>query len=193
MKLESLLPYLFGFILGLIVASQGCGEAETITKVVEKPIPKIEYVDRWRTDTVRFVSKQFVTIYDTIYSDRVVSRLDTLFMVDTVKIVDTWLSEVVRYDTTAPVLGGVLRLRWQNYQNLTENLRVDYTPRKVPLTWVLGVHGNVGMLSDFNTRYTPLFGIGAQVTVRKTYISANYGFNGQHYVGVGVGYNIISR
>ena len=187
-----LISVVLAFILGVIVAWQGCS-SEPQTLIIEKPIPKIEYVDRWKVDTVRFVSKQLVTRYDTIYSEKVVTRLDTLLLIDTLKIVETWLSEVVRYDTTAPVGGGVLRLRWQNYQNLTENLRIDYKPKVAGAKFALGVHGNVGLLSDFNTRYTPLMGVGLQVTVKKTYISANYGFNGQHYVGVGVGRNLISR
>ena len=187
-----LITVFLAFILGVIVAWQGCNsEPQTIT--IERPVPKIEYVDRWKTDTVRFVTKQAVTKYDTIHETRIVSRLDTLFLIDTVKIVEAWLSEVVHYDTTAPVGGGALRLRWQNYQNLSENVRIDYTPKVAGAKFALGVHGNVGLLSDFSTRYTPLMGVGLQVTVKKTYISANYGFNGQHYVGVGVGRNLISR
>ena len=187
-----LISVALAFILGVIVAWQGCN-SEPQTLIIEKPVPKIEYVDRWKVDTVRFVSKQIVTRYDTIYSEKVVTRLDTLLLIDTLKIVETWLSEVVHYDTTAPVAGGVLRLRWNNYQNLTENLRIDYTPKVEGAKFALGVHGNIGLLSDFSTRYTPLMGVGLQVTVKKTYISANYGFNGQHYVGVGVGRNLISR
>lgn len=187
-----LISVVLAFILGVIVAWQGCN-SEPQTLIIEKPVPKIEYVDRWKVDTVRFVSKQLVTRYDTIYSEKVVTRLDTLLLIDTLKIVETWLSEVVHYDTTAPVGGGALRLRWNNYQNLTENLRIDYSPKVAGAKFALGVHGNVGLLSDFSTRYTPLMGVGLQVTVKKTYISANYGFNGQHYVGVGVGRNLISR
>jgi hypothetical protein len=176
--------------LGVIVASKGCGEPETITKVVEKPVPTIEYVDRWRTDTVRFVSKQLVTRTDTIYSEKVVTRLDTLLLVDTLKIVETWLSEVANYDTTVTTVSDV-RLTWSNYQNRTENLKVEL--RKKPLSWALGVHGLVGLQSDFVESYTPLFGIGLQGTVKRTYFSANYGYNGQHFIGVGIGRNIINR
>lgn len=187
-----LISVILAFILGVIVAWQGCNY-EPQTLIIEKPVPKIEYVDRWKVDTVRFVSKQLITRYDTIYSEKVVTRLDTLLLIDTLKIVETWLSEVVQYDTTAPVGGGALRLRWSNYQNLSENLRIDYSPKVAGAKFALGVHGNVGLLSDFSTRYTPLMGVGLQVTIKKTYISANYGFNGQHYVGVGVGRNLISR
>jgi hypothetical protein len=187
-----LISVILAFILGVIVAWQGCN-SEPQTLIIEKPVPKIEYVDRWKHDTVRHVTTKVITVTDTIHDTRIVNRLDTLFLIDTVKIVEAWLSEVVQYDTTAPVGGGVLSLRWQNYQNLTENLRIDYKPKVAGAKFALGVHGNVGLLSDFNTRYTPLMGVGLQVTVKKTYISANYGYNGQHYVGVGVGRTIISR
>ena len=187
-----LITVVLAFILGVIVAWKGCG-GEPQTVIVKKPVPTIQYVDRWKTDTVRFVKWRIK--YDTITTERWGERIvrDTLYIVDTLKIVDTWLSEVVQYDTTAPVGGGALRLRWQNYQNLTENVQIDYSPKVVGAKFALGIHGNVGLLSDFNTRYTPLMGIGLQVTVKKTYISANYGFNGQHYVGVGVGRNLTSR
>jgi hypothetical protein len=185
---KEFLPYILAFLLGLIVAWQGCNsEAKTITKVVERPVPTIKYVDRWRTDTVRFVSKELVTRYDTIYSDKIVIRLDTMLLIDTFKIVETWLTEVANYDTTV----NDIRLTWSNYQNRTENLKVEL--RKKPLGWALGVHGLVGLQSDFVENYKPLFGVGLQATVKKTYISANYGYNGQHFIGVGVGRNIISK
>lgn len=179
-------PYLIAFLLGVIVAWKGC-ESEPITKVVERPVPTIEYVDRWKTDTVRFVTKQIVTRTDTIYQNKIVTLLDTLLLIDTVKIVETWLTEVANYDTTV----NDVRLTWSNYQNRTENLKVQL--RKKPLSWALGVHGLVGLQSDFVESYTPLFGIGLQGTVKRTYFSVNYGFNGQHYIGVGVGRNIIMK
>ena len=185
---KEFLPYILAFLLGLIVAWQGCNsEAKTITKVVERPVPTIEYVDRWRTDTVRFVSKELVTRYDTIYSDKIVIRLDTMLLIDTFKIVETWLTEVANYDTTV----NDIRLTWSNYQNRTENLKVEL--RKKPLGWALGVHGLVGLQSDFVENYKPLFGVGLQTTIKSTYISANYGYNGQHFIGVGVGRNLISK
>jgi hypothetical protein len=185
---KEFLPYILAFLLGLIVAWQGCNsEAKTITKVVERPVPTIEYVDRWRTDTVRFVSKELVTRYDTIYSDKIVIRLDTMLLIDTFKIVETWLTEVAKYDTTV----NDIRLTWQNYQNRTENLKVEL--RKKPLGWAFGVHGLVGLQSDFVENYKPLFGVGLQATVKKTYFGVNYGYNGQHFIGVGIGRNIINR
>ena len=182
-------PYILAFLLGVLVSWQGCGSGEIQTVTIEKPIHTTKYVDRWRTDTVRFVSKQIVTRHDTIYSEKIVTRLDTLLKVDTVKIVEAWLSEVNCYDTTV----NDVRVRWQNYQNITENLRIDYTPKVVGAKFALGVHGNVGLISDFQSQYVPMFGIGLHGSIKKTYLSANYGYNGQHFIGVGIGRNIISR
>ncbi len=192
--IKTYLPYLLAFFLGVIIAWKGCGgiSGKPVTTVIEKPVPTIEYVDRWRTDTVRFVSKEFVTIRDTITSEIIVKRLDTLFLVDTIKIVEAWLTEIAKYDTTMEQESATLELSWQNYQNRTENLKVTYTPKKVPLKWALGVHGNAGLVSDFKTSYVPLMGLGVQATVKKTYFSVDYGFNGQHYVGVRVGRNIVN-
>lgn len=188
------LPYLIAFLLGVIVAWKGCGDTsgKPITTIIEKPVPTVEYVDRWRTDTVRFVSKEFVTVRDTITSEIIVKRLDTLFLVDTIKIVEAWLTEIAKYDTTMEQESATLELSWQNYQNRSEKLKVTYTPKKVPLKWALGVHGNAGLISDFKTSYVPLMGLGVQATVKKTYFSVDYGFNGQHYVGFRVGRNIVN-
>ena len=182
-------PYLLAFLLGLIVAWQGCGEPETITTVIDRPVPTVEYVDRWRTDTVRFVSKKVITQRDTIYQDRIVNRLDTLFLIDTVSIVEAWLTEVAKYDTTV----NDIRLTWQNYQNRTENLSITVQEKVVGAKFALGVHGLVGLQSDFKHSYTPLFGVGLQATIKKTYFSVNYGYNSQHFIGVGIGRNIISK
>ena len=187
-------PYLLAFLLGVIIASKGCGEPEVVTTVIDRPVPTIEYVDRWRTDTVRFVSKKVITQRDTIYQDRIVNRLDTLFLVDTVSIVEAWLTEIAKYDTTIDQKNASISLNWQNYQNRTENLKVTYTPKKVVgANFALGVHGNAGLISDFKSRYVPLVGVGLQATVKKGYYSIDYGFNGDHYIGVRVGRNIISR
>lgn len=193
--MKTYLPYLIAFLMGVIVAWKGCGDTsgKPITTIIKKPVPTVEYVDRWRTDTVRFVSKEFVTVMDTITSEIIVDRLDTLFLVDTVSIVEAWLTEIAKYDTTIEQEAATLALSWQNYQNRSENIKITYTPKKVPLKWALGLHANAGLISDFNTSYVPLMGLGVQATVKKTYFSVDYGFNGQHYVGFRVGRNIISR
>jgi len=114
-------------------------------------------------------------------------RLDTMLLIDTLRIVETWLTEVANYDTTV----NDIRLTWSNYQNRTENLKVQL--RKKPLSWALGVHGLVGLESDFVENYKPLFGVGLQATIKRTYFSVNYGYNTQHFIGVGVGRNLISK
>ena len=194
--LKTYLPYLIAFLMGVIVAWKGCGDTsgKPVTTIIEKPIPTIEYVDRWRTDTVRFVSKEFVTIRDTITSEIIVSRLDTLFLVDTISIVEAWLTEITKYDTLIDQKNASIQLNWQNYQNRTENLKVTYTPKKVVgAKFALGVHGNAGLISDFKSRYVPLMGVGLQATVKRGYYGIDYGFNGDHYIGVRVGRNFISR
>ena len=193
--LKTYLPYLIAFLMGVIVAWKGCGDTsgKPVTTIIEKPVPTVEYVDRWYTDTVRFVSKEFVTVRDTITSEIIVNRLDTLFLVDTVSIVEAWLTEIAKYDTTIEQEAATLALSWQNYQNRSENLKITYTPKKVPLKWALGVHANAGLLSDFKASYVPLLGIGVQGTVNKGYYGIDYGFNGDHYIGIRVGRNIISR
>ena len=72
--LKTYLPYLIAFLMGVIVAWKGCGDTsgKPVTTIIEKPVPTIKYVDRWRTDTVRFVSKEFVTVRDTITSEIIV-------------------------------------------------------------------------------------------------------------------------
>ena len=193
--LKTYLPYLIAFLMGVIVAWKGCGDTsgKPVTTIIEKPVPTIEYVDRWRTDTVRFVSKEFVTVRDTITSEIIVNRLDTLFLVDTVSIVETWLTEIAKYDTTIDQKNASISLNWQNYQNRSENLIVTYTPKKTPLKWALGIHANAGLLSNFKDSYVPLMGVGLQATVKRGYYGIDYGFNGNHYIGVRVGRNVISR
>jgi hypothetical protein len=193
--LKTYLPYLIAFLLGVIVAWKGCGDTsgKPITTIIEKPIPTIEYVDRWRTDTVRFVSREFVTVRDTIKSEIVVDRLDTLFLVDTVSIVEAWLTEVVKYDTAVTLNGVNVALKWQNYQNLSEQLSITVKEKVVGAKFALGIHANVGLLSNFKDSHIPLMGIGVQGTVKKGYYGIDYGFNGDHYVGIRVGRNIISR
>ena len=187
---KTLLPYVVCFLMGVIVAWKGCGDTsgKPITTIIEKPVPTIEYVERWRYDTLRFV--HWRTVHDTVHDIEYINIYDSVLVIDTIKIVESWLTEVAKYDTTA--LDGQLHLMWQNYQNLTENLIIDYTPKKVPLKWALGVHANAGLISDFKSNYIPLMGLGVQANVRRSYFSVDYGFNGQHYVGFRVGRNIVN-
>jgi len=190
--LSTFLPYVLAFLLGVIVAWKGCGDTsgKPITTIIEKPVPTIEYVERWKYDTLRFV--EWRTVHDTVHDIEYINIYDSVLVIDTVKIIDSWLTEVTKYDTTATLKNVDIRLRWQNYQNITENLVIDYLPKKVPLKWALGVHANAGLISDFKSNYIPLMGLGVQATVRRSYFSVDYGFNGQHYVGFRVGRNIVN-
>jgi PBP1b-binding outer membrane lipoprotein LpoB len=189
------LPYLLAFLLGVLVAWKGCGNTgeDSITNIIKAPVPTIEYVDRWRTDTVRFVSREFVTVRDTITSETIVNRLDTLFLIDTVSIVEAWLTELVKYDTAVTLNGVNVALKWQNYQNLSEQLSITVQEKVVGAKFALGIHANVGLLSNFKDSHIPLMGVGLQATINKGYYGIDYGFNGDHYVGLKVGRNIISR
>jgi PBP1b-binding outer membrane lipoprotein LpoB len=189
------LPYLLAFLLGVLVAWKGCGNTgeDSITNIIKAPVPTIEYVDRWRTDTVRFVSREFVTVRDTITSETIVNRLDTLFLIDTVSIVEAWLTELVKYDTAVTLNGVNVALKWQNYQNLSEQLSITVQEKVVGAKFALGIHANVGILSNFKDSHIPLMGVGLQATINKGYYGIDYGFNGDHYVGLKVGRNIISR
>lgn len=194
--LKTFLPYLIAFLLGVIVAWKGCGDTSVkpVTTIIEKPVPVIEYVDRWKEKPVRYVETKVVTVHDTVQVTVHDVRLDTLFLIDTLKIVEAWLTEVTKYDTTASFETADVRLRWQNYQNVSENLVINYLPKKVVgAKFALGIHGNAGLISDFESTYVPLMGLGVQATVNKNYFRIDYGFNGDHYVGIGVGRNIISR
>lgn len=191
------LPYLIAFLLGVIVAWKGCGDTsgKPVTTIIEKPVPTVEYVDRWQTDTVRFAQWKTVydTVHDTVHDIEYVNIYDSVFVIDTVSIIEAWLTEVAKYDTTIDNKSASINLTWQNYQNRSEKLSVVYTPKKVPLTWSLGVHGIAALQSDFNTSYKPLFGLGIHSSIKKTYISAGYGYNGDHFISIGVGRDLITK
>tara|TARA_R110000803_G_scaffold37732_2_gene81403 strand:- start:1825 stop:2427 length:603 start_codon:yes stop_codon:yes gene_type:complete len=192
--LKTLVPYLVCFLMGILLGWNGCGGRGEgpITTVIKAPVPKIEYIDRWKTDTVRFVSRQIV--HDTIHNTIRDTHLDTIFLVDTVSIVEAWLTEISKYDTTVTQKNSSIQLTWQNYQNRSENLKVTYTPKKVVgANFALGIHANVGLLSNFKDSYVPLMGVGLQTSIKKGYYGIDYGFNGEHYIGLRVGRVLISR
>lgn len=192
--LKTVLPYLVCFLMGVLLSWKGCGDgsAKTVTMEVERPIYITEYVDRYKTDTVRFVDTRIVNVYDTI-TNEIVYR-DTVFDIDTVSIIESWLTEVNKYDTLVVFDNASVSLKWQNYQNRSEDLFVSYSFKEAtPTTWSLGLHGNAGLITDFDRAYTPLFGIGLQGTVRKTYIGLDYGYNSDHYIGLRVGRLLISK
>jgi hypothetical protein len=194
--LKKVIPYLIAFLLGVILTWKGCGSSEDSAEVIIKnPVGEVEYVDRWNTDTVRFV-KTVVrrdVIRDTITQIVPDIRLDTITVIDTVSIVEAWLTELVKYDTAVTLNGVNVSLKWQNYQNLSEQLSIAVSGQESKKkNFSLGVHANAGLISDFSSSYVPLMGLGIQGTVKNMYISADYGFNGKHYVGLRVGRNIVN-
>jgi len=137
------LSSLIAFLLGVIVAWKGCGNTsgKPVTTIIEKPVPVIEYVNKWKEKPVRYVETKVVTVHDTVQVTVHDFRLDTLFLIDTVKIIEAWLTEVTKYDTTASFETADVRLRWQNYQNVSENLVINYLPKKVVgAKFALGIH-----------------------------------------------------
>lgn len=194
---RSVWPYIVTFLLGVIVAWKGCGTgAKVITETIEieKPVYRTEYVDRWKTDTVRFVRKEIITVHDTVQVTEHDILLDTLFLIDTVKIVEAWLTEVNCYDTTITLADGKLQATWFNYQNITEEAAFTYTSnvQKAPM-YGIGLHASIEAQTDFSENVTPLFGVGIHGDIRKLYLTANYKFNGDHYVGVTVGRKLWQR
>jgi len=191
--IKSYLPYLLSFLLGIVVAWKGCGGGgETIKEIVEieKPVYRTEYVDRWKTDTVRYVDTRIVNVYDTITNN--ILTVDTIYNVDTISIVESWLTEVNIYDTLISFENASVALKWQNYQNRSEGLFVTYDMKKKSRpNYSLGIHGNIGLVTDFKASYAPLFGIGANIKVNKLYFGPNYGYNGDHYLNIHVGANIL--
>tara|TARA_R110002020_G_scaffold162530_1_gene348236 strand:- start:11 stop:613 length:603 start_codon:yes stop_codon:yes gene_type:complete len=193
--LKSLFPYLVCFIAGLLLAWQGCGDgaAKTITQTieVEKPVYVTEYVDRWKTDTVRFVDTRIVNIHDTITNE--IIYIDTVFDIDTISIVENWLTEVNKYDTLISFDDVSVSLNWQNYQNRSENLFVTHA-FKQPRKSSFGAHVMIGATGNFDPDARPFLGIGLYGEVRRTHIGATYGYNlNEHFVGLTIGRTLLPR
>lgn len=192
--LRTLFPYLVCFIAGVLLAWKGCGggSAKTVTQTieVEKPVYVTKYVDRWKEKPVRFVER--VEIRDTIINN--VIQYDTIFDIDTVSIIEAWLTEVNKYDTLFDFEASTVRLRWDNYQNVSENLRVDYTPLKQSRKPSFGAHVLLGATGDFNPNARPFLGIGFHGEVKRTHLGVTYGYNlNEHFVGLTIGRRLLPR
>ena len=70
--------------------------------------------------------------------------------IDTVQIIEAWLTEVNSYDTTITLADGSLQATWFNYQNVTEEAAFTYTSnvQKAPMYGV-GVHASIEAQTDF--------------------------------------------
>jgi len=193
MQILSKVPtYVWTFIIGFVIALliDGCGTSEPEIITVEKLVPKIEYVDRYKTDTVRFaqwtVKRDTVIVNDTLVD----VRLDTLFEVDTLKIIDTWLTEIAKYDSTLEFSGGFVNVKWQNYQNLSEKLEVTLLPKKNGRRLGVMLLAKGGIRSDFKSIYTPVVGGGLLIERKNFIFGADYGYSGQHNINGVVGYRL---
>jgi len=182
--------YFVAFALGFILANQGCNESvikEVIT--VDKPIPTIEYIEV--RDTLRFAIRdsRIDTIRDTLTNEIIKINTDTILTVDTLKIIETWLTELVRYDTTLTFDNDAVNVKWENYQNLTENLQVallSQTSKKLNIN----VYAKLGIRSDFNSIYKPVVGAGLMFERKRLIFGADYGYSGQHNINGVLGYRL---
>ena len=184
--------YLACIVIGFLLAQIGCGDSTPVvqTRVIDTPEPKIEYVDRWKTDSVRFV--QTNVLHDTVFLNDTTYqvRLDTLYDVDTVKIVETWLTELAKYDTSVAFDGFDIRLSWENYQNRTENLRIAYTPQPTRKGLGIMMYAKGGLSSDFQSVYRPSVGAGLLFQKNRFIFGADYTYLGEHNINGVLGYKI---
>lgn len=176
------------FLLGIILGIKGCGDSAPETITIEKPVAQIQYVDRWKTDTVRFVSKEVSVRFDTITLERIERISDTLLLVDTVSIVQTWLSEQLNYDTIARFKESEVRISWSNYQNRSENLKISLQSPAEKLRF--GVYARGGVQTDFKGVTSPAVG-GGILLFRKSFIfGIDYGFSNNHQITGTLGYHL---
>ena len=181
-------PLIAAFAIGIILGSRGCGDSAAQTITIEKPVPEVQYVDRWKTDTVRFVSKEVSVRFDTITLERIERISDTLLLIDTVSIVQTWLSEQLNYDTIARFKESEVRISWSNYQNRSENLKISLQSPAEKLR--LGVYARGGVETDFKGAISPAVG-GGLMLFRKSFIfGVDYGFSTNHQITGTLGYHL---
>tara|TARA_R110001632_G_scaffold9350_8_gene35875 strand:+ start:908 stop:1489 length:582 start_codon:yes stop_codon:yes gene_type:complete len=181
-------PIGVAFVLGIILGTRSCGEPELETITIEKPVAQIEYVDRWKKDTVRFVSKDISFRFDTITSTKIVTLLDTLIIVDTVSIVDTWLTEKLNYDTIARFKDSEVRLSWSNYQNQSEELKISLSSPAERMR--VGVFARGGVMTDFKGLNNPVIGGGVMLFNKRFIFGVEYGYSTDHQIIGLLGYQL---
>ena len=181
-------PLIVAFAVGLLLGSRGCEAPAPETITIEKPVPEVQYVDRWKTDTVRFVSKEVSVRFDTITLERVERVLDTLLLIDTVSIVQTWLSEQLNYDTIARFKQSEVRISWSNYQNRSESLQISLQSPAERLRF--GAYARGGVQTDFKGATSPAVGGGLMLFRRKFIFGIVYGFSTNHQITGLLGYHL---
>lgn len=176
------------FIVGILLGARGCGEPEPETITIEKLVPTVEYVDRWKTDSVRYVSKSIIETFDTILSEQIVMRLDTLILIDTVKIVEAWLSEKLNYDTIAQFKSSSVRVSWSNYQNQSERLQISLSSSPEKLR--IGLYARGGVITDFKSSTSPVIGGGILLSRKRFIFGVDYGYSINHQISGILGYQL---
>ena len=186
------LPLISALLLGILIGARGCYQqpVDPEVQVIEKPIPQIRYVDRWKRDTTRLTS--FLVTRDTIrdtFLRRIVDVLvDTVIVPDTVAIVNNFLTEEAEYDTAVTFKHSLVRLRWTNYQNRSENISVSLQRTRTPLS--INLYGRSGLATDFKGYYAPVVGAGVLFDRNRFLFGADYGFAMNHQLTLTLGYKL---
>ena len=181
-------PLLVAFVVGLLLGARGCESPAPETITIEKPVATVQYVDRWKTDTVRHVSREVSVRFDTITLERVERVLDTLLLIDTVSIVETWLSEQLNYDTIARFKESSVRVSWSNYQNRSESLRISLQSPAERLRF--GVYARGGVQTNFKGATSPAIGGGLMIFRRSLIFGLDYGYSTNHQITGTLGYHL---
>lgn len=181
-------PLIVAFVVGLLLGARGCEAPTPETITIEKPVATVQYVDRWKTDTVRHVSREVSVRFDTITLQKIERVLDTLLLVDTVSIVETWLSEQLNYDTIAQFKESAVRISWSNYQNRSENLRISLQSPAERLRF--GVYARGGVHTDFKGATSPAIGGGLMLFRRSLIFGLDYGYSTNHQITGTLGYQL---
>ena len=181
-------PLIAAFAIGIILGSRGCGDSSAQTITIEKPVPEVQYVDRWKTDTVRHVSREVSVRFDTITLERIERISDTLLLIDTVSIVQTWLSEQLNYDTIAQFKESEVRISWSNYQNRSENLQISIQSPAEKLRF--GVYARGGVQTNFKGATSPAVGGGLMLFRKRIIFGLDYGYSTNHQITGTLGYHL---
>jgi len=181
-------PLIVAFVVGLLLGARGCESPAPETITIEKPVAKVEYVDRWKTDTVRHVSREVSVRFDTITLQKIERVLDTLLLIDTVSIVQTWLSEQLNYDTIARFKESEVRISWSNYQNRSENLQISLQSPAERLRF--GVYARGGVQTDFKGATSPAIGGGMMLFRKRIIFGLDYGYSTNHQITGTLGYHL---
>ena len=181
-------PIIVAFVVGLLLGARGCDRPDPEVITIEKLVPEVEYVERWKKDTVRHVSREVSVRFDTITLQKIERVLDTMLLIDTVSIVETWLSEQLNYDTIARFKDSSVRISWSNYQNRSEGLRIALS--SPPERLRVGIFARGGIRTDFQGMNKPVVGGGIMVFKKRYIIGVEYGYSTNHQITGLLGYRL---